>query len=248
MLSIRRIPPYLLAAIAGILISGSIASVLQNISDPVGVDVSVHNAEHGLISESLAVKYPLEVADLYKLVRTEGDTDYGDVYLRYHEDVINSERSCEFCTLVEYTPGPIGQSEISFTSSTGYDLSGAKKVTLFIMGADGDESVTIKVAGKEKIKNESSTDTAERGKKIKEFAATTKPIKLDKQWKKLEIDLTDNADLKRITDAFAVLVKASDNNGPVAFYIKQVTYESSTAKNPVPVDDSPLQEQGAPGG
>jgi len=240
-------------AIAGILISGSIASLLQNASTPERRDIAEHKVQHGLISESQAVKYPLEISDLYKVVRTEGDVDYGELYLQYHEDVINSERSCEFCTLVEYTPGPIGESEISFTSFTGYDLSGAKKVTFFIMGAEGDETVTVKVAGKEKEKaktTDNGNDPVQKGKAVKEFAATTKPIKLGKQWNRLEIDLAGKADLKEITDAFTVVVKASDNKGGlVAFYIKQVTYESSSAKNPVPIaDDSTSQQQGAGGG
>lgn len=224
---------YMLMAIAGILISGSVAAFLQYSSfSPIG-DPS--HTEHGLISQSEAeaVKYPLEVADLYKLVRTEGDTDYGEAYLQYHEDIINSERSCEFCTLIEYTPGPKGQSEISFLSTKGYDLSGAKKATIFIMGAEGDETVIVKVGGK--------------GQTQKEFAVTTQPINLGKQWKKFEIDLTGKTNLKDITDAFKIVVKASDNNGdPVSFYIKHLTFEATSATNPVPIDESALQ--GANGG
>ena len=229
-------PFHLLMAIAGILASGSIAALLYYSSFSPSGDTSQH-FQHGLNSQSEAeaVKYPLEISDLYKLVRTEGDTDYGEAYLQYHEDVINSERSCEFCTLVEYTPGPAGQSEISFASVQGYDLSGAKKVTFFMMGAQGDESVMVKVAGKQKADIE--------------FAVITEPIKLGNQWQKFEIDLTGKTDLKDITDAFAVVVKASDNNNaPASFYVKHMTYEASIAKNPVPIDEYALQQQGANGG
>lgn len=229
-------PPHLLMAIAGILVSGSIAVLLHYSSFSPSDDTGQH-FQHGLNSQSEAeaVKYPLEISDLYKLVRTEGDTDYGEAYLQYHEDVINSERSCEFCTLVEYTPGPAGQSEISFASAQSYDLSGAKKVTFFMMGAQGDESVIVKVAGKKKPD--------------KEFAVITEPIKLESKWKKFEIDLAGNADLKDITDAFAVVVNASDNkNDPVSFYVKHMNYEATIAKNPVPIDASALQQQGANGG
>lgn len=236
MLKGRRIPLYLLMAIAGILLSGTVAALLHYSSFSPSGDADQH-FQHGLNSHSVAeaVKYPLEISDLYKLVRTEGDTDYGEAYLQYHEDVINSERSCEFCTLVEYTPGPAGKSEISFASVQGYDLSGAKKVTFFMMGAQGDESVTVKVAGKKKAD--------------KEFAVITEPIKLGNQWKKFEIDLTGKTELKDITDAFAVDVKASDNkNGPISFYVKHVNYEATIAKNPIPIDESALQQQGATGG
>jgi hypothetical protein len=117
------------------------------------------------------------------------------------------------------------------------------------MGAEGEETVTVKVAGKEKEQNNIhyGSAPAEKGKGAKEFAATTKPIKLGKQWNKLEIDLAERSDLTEITDAFTVVVKASDNKGePVAFYIKQVTYESSGANNPIPLaDDFASQIQGA---
>jgi hypothetical protein len=230
-MNVRRIPLYMLVAIAGILISGSMAAFLQYSSfAPVGDGSHI---EHGNSqSEAEAVKYPLEISDLYKLVRTQGDTDYGEAYLQYHEDVINSERSCEFCTLIEYTPGPKGQSEISFMSTRGYDLTGAKKATIFLMGSQGDETVRVKVAGKGQVQ--------------KEFAATTEPINLGSQWKKYEIDLTGNTDLKSITDAFKIVVKASDNQGePIAFYVKHLTFEATSAKNPVPLESG---LQGANGG
>jgi len=188
-----------------------------------------HQTEHGLIRESEAVHFPLEITQFYKEFESEGDTDSGAEHLKIYENVIDTQRHCEFCIAFVYTPGPVGETEVAFSSMVkGFDLSGAKKVSFYVMGDEGDEVVTLKVAGKKKLPT-----VIEQ--KSKEFAVSTKPIKLEKQWQKLEIDL-QNEDLTDVTYPFGIQFKDVKKGEPVVMFVKWIMYESTEPTNPLPVE------------
>jgi hypothetical protein len=187
----------------------------------------VHQTGHSLLRESEAVHFPLEITQVYKEFETEGDTDSGAEHLKIYENVIDTERHCEFCIAFVYTPGQLGKAEVAFSSTVkGYDLSDAKKVSFYIMGDKGDEVVTLKAGGKKTFPNVID-------KKSKDFAVTTKPIKLEKQWQKLEIDLK-NKDLKDVTYPFGIEFTDNKNGQPVVMFVKWIKYESTESTNPLP--------------
>jgi len=197
----------------------------------------IHPAGHEFIRESEAVHFPLEITQFYKEFESEGDTDSGAEHLKIYENVIDTERHCEFCIAFVYTPGPVGQTDVAFSSTVkGFDLSGAKKVSFYVMGDKGDEVVTLNAGGKKTLPNVID-------KKSKDFAVTTKPIKLEKQWQKLEIDLK-NKDLKDVTYPFGIQFKDVKNGEPVVIFVKWIMYESTEPTNPLPVEPVPNENGG----
>ena len=198
----------------------------------------IHPTGHELIRVSEAVHFPLEVTQVYKEFETEGDTDSGAEHLKIYENVIDTQRHCEFCLAFVYTPGPLGQADVALSSSVkGFDLSEAKKVSFYIMGDKGDEIVTLKAGGKKTLPNLID-------KQSKEFAVKTKPIKLEKQWQKLEIDLK-NKDLKDVTYPFGIQFEDIKNGEPVVVFVKWIKYESDEAIKPLPVEtDKPEKDGG----
>ncbi|HSB57576.1 MAG TPA: hypothetical protein VLD38_07200 [Nitrosopumilaceae archaeon] len=197
----------------------------------------IHPTGHGLIRESDAVHFPLEITQFYKDFDIEKDDGSKATNLKIYQNVIDTERNCEFCIAFVYTPDEVSKTEVSFSSHVkGYDLSGAKKVTFFVMGDKGDEVVTLKAAGKKKITNGIEE-------KSKDFAASTKPIKLEKQWKKLEIDLS-TGDLNDVTYPFALQFKEGKKDVPVVVYVKWIMYQSDAATNPLPVETALPNDNG----
>ena len=188
-----------------------------------------HQAGHNLLRESEAVHFPLEITQFYKEFESEGDSDSGSEHLKIYENVIDTERHCEFCIAFVYTPGSVGEEEVAFSSTVkGFDLSGAKKVSFYVMGDKGDEVVTLKAAGKKTLPNVIE-------KKSKDFAVKTKPIKLEKQWQKLEIDL-QNKDLKDVIYPFGIEFKDVKKGEQVVMFVKWIMYESTEPTNPLPVE------------
>jgi hypothetical protein len=216
----RTLPFFMLLGLVAIATT-SVILYLPSLSN-----TEVHQTGHSLLRESEAVHFPLEITQVYKEFETEGDTDSGEEHLKIYENVIDTQRHCEFCIAFVYTPGQLGKAEVAFSSTVkGYDLSEAKKVSFYIMGDKGDEVVTLKAGGKKTLPNVID-------KKSKEFAVTTKPIKLEKQWQKLEIDLK-NKDLKDVTYPFGIEFTDNKNGQPVVMFVKWIKYESAEPTNPL---------------
>ena len=128
-----------LASVAGSAIAAPYASNLVNVgsssSDP---DPS------SLINEAAAQKAPYKVDHHLKVSEKAGDP------LRIEENVNDGEQHCEMtCKYIEYQPGSQGKSALAFTTASPVDLSGAQKVTFFLMGENGGEKVKVKIAGKD---------------------------------------------------------------------------------------------------
>jgi hypothetical protein len=197
---------------------------------------SIHEDSHELGSAE-AVKFPFEAERVFSLREIGGASVIGSDPISIHENVVSGKIGCEFCSRIEYTPGIMGRTELSFASDKSYDLTGAKKVSFFVMGAEGDEVITVKAAGK-KVIDQNTGKVSD----IK-YKTHSKPVKLEKNWKKLELDL-GNGSLKDITNAFGIEINKDDNNGnkPVVLYIKEIIFEKSSASNPLPAEAVPLDE------
>lgn len=196
-----------------------------------------HESDEHQLGSADAVKFPFEAERVYALKEIGGASPLASDPVIVNDNVVSGMIGCEFCTRIEYNPGIMGRTELSFASDKSYDLTGAKKVTFFAMGAEGDEVITIKAAGK-KVIDKNTTKITE----IK-YNTHTKPLKLEKNWKKLEVNLGQGS-LKDITNAFGIEIKRTDNNSdePIVLYIKGIVFEKSTASKPLPVENLPLDE------
>lgn len=197
-----------------------------------------HEDDEHQLGTAEAVRFPFHAERVYALKEIGGASPIASDPVTVHDNVVSGRIACEFCTRIEYIPGMLGRTELSLASDTSYDLTGAKKVTFFAMGAEGEEVITIKAAGKKIIDQDTGKVTEVK------YKTYTKPVKLEKTWKKLEVNL-GQGNMKDITNAFGIEIKRSDNNNsdePIVLYIKEIVFEKSAASNPLPAEDLPLEE------
>lgn len=171
---------------------------------------------------------PLEINDHYSLEEKAGDAQLPFNFLSVYENFIDTERDCEFCVRVEYIPGPEGVAGMAFKNDKGLDLSTAKKLTFYVMGLGGGEVVKFYAAGK---KVDSTEDSIKGLFKNVNFDKTTQDVTLSKNWKKIEIDLS-NSDLRGITHPFGFEMSKEKNGPDSVIYLKGVRYEFDQATTP----------------
>ena len=191
---------------------------------------------HAFFTSAHAAKSQVEVLHLFKSKDMGGDAKDNVGSLRVYEDYIDTDNHCEFCTRVEYTPGVQGVAGMAYVDVKGHDLTGTKRVTMYVMGISGDEKIKFMVGGKkfDKTKDKISYQGIFKDQK---FAKVTQNISLDKNWKKLEVDVS-NGDLKDITHPFAFEITKGKGTEKVVFYLKYVVYDAQNAKNPVPTENN----------
>ncbi len=172
---------------------------------------------------------PLADVEHSKSVEKAGDAKQGNDYLNIDDQFVDTERSCEFCLRIEYTPGAQGVAGVAFKADNTVDLSGAKRVTFLAMGENGGEELKFVAAGKTldtKAGNQAKGDKVFNNLK---FAATTKKFTLLKDWRKYQIDLS-NADLKDITHLFGFEVAKGKSVGKSVFYLQNVVFDKQPAE------------------
>ena len=188
--------------------------------------------EPPLISEVEATSAHAQIDQQYSLSVRAGDAVSPKKFLIVHNSYIDVQRHCEHCIRIEYVPGPEGVAGMAFQNEQGLDFGLFKKVTFYIMGLDGGEVIKFRAAGK--TVDSSKVSSNEIFKNVK-FDKTTKDVTLTKDWKKMEIDLS-NSDLKGITHPFGFQLSNDKNKANTVFYLKGVTYELDDAKNALPLE------------
>ena len=190
------------------------------------------------VPEAIALSHSVDVSFTYDMAETYYDRFDGS-FAVVHEDVIWSPNHCEFCTRVEYVPGPDDKAGFSYEDVAGLDLSGAKKVKFWVMGEEGNEKIKFKVAGKslDKIQNrldklESKLDSIFESER---FALTTQEVTLDDDWKKYEVDVS-GVDLKGITHPFAFELSENGAEKQV-LYIKGVVYDDEPVEDALAIEE-----------
>ena len=137
-----KIPTILAISLAAVLVSSLL------LVGPVSIG-SIFPANHNNhVQEAEAQVLPLIVRDKFKEKQLAGDAEGGSEFLDVNEEFIDPENHCEFCTKVEYVPGPEGAAGFSYEDLRGLDLSNAKKVRFWVMGEEGNEKIKFKLAGK----------------------------------------------------------------------------------------------------
>lgn len=208
----------LIIAVAGVVGSVFTGTLLPGILQVLSEDRAPHDA--------LAANLPLVVdhVDKYKLKDLSGDAKVTKSSLEvFASTVVDPDQSCEFCTLVRYTPGAQQYAGISYTSDLPVDLSKAKRLTLLVMGEDGGEKIKIGIAGK-KVKANGEV----------KYALKTKPITLTNDWTPVEIDLSKLAKkhLVDVSNPFGIeVLKSKDATSSV--YFKYVTFDLDIAEDPI---------------
>lgn len=119
--------------------------------------------------------------------------------LEINDSFVNPELHCEICTAVQ----SLGPAEATYVANAT-DLADATTFSFWVMGADGGESVTFNVAGKEQ-------DGAI-------IYANSTTLTLGSDWRMYEIDLAD-ADLADITHLLNF-----ETSGEQVFYVKGAAY------------------------
>jgi hypothetical protein len=220
-----RIPTILAISLAAVLTS----SILLVGPVSIGSIFTANDDSH--VQEAEAQTLPLIVRDEFRERLMVGDAEAGSQFLKVNEEFVDPENHCEFCMRVEYVPGPEGQAGFSYENLKGLDLSNAKKVRFWVMGEEGNEKITFKLAGKsiDKLQNrldelESKLDSIFESER---FALTTQEVTLDDDWKKYEVDLS-GVDLKGITHPFAFEL-AENGTEKEILYIKGVVYDDEQA-------------------
>jgi PKD repeat protein len=192
-----------------------------------GIILSAGHDKH--FQEAGAEAFPLEVRDRFNEKKVAGDANN----IKINEDVIYPEKHCEFCTLVEYTPGPRGVAGFAYENDAGLDLTGATKVRFWAMGEEGNEKIKVKIAGKslDNIQNRPQNRPTNSVFESESFALTTDEVTLAKDWQRYEIDLR-GVSLDDITHP--VSFELSKGNG----VHKQVIFIKGLI-----IDDKPVEEQ-----
>jgi PKD repeat protein len=190
------------------------------------------------VQEAGAQSLPFEVRDRFNEKKVAGDANN----IKVNEDFVDPENHCEFCTFVEYTPGPRGVAGFAYENDAGVDLTGAKKVRFWMMGEEGNEKIKFKIAGKrspdntqDRPPNSSPNSSPNRPTnsifESERFALTTEEVTLASDWRRYEVDLS-GVSLDDITHPFGFELSKGNGAQKQVIYIKGLVF-----------DEGPVEEQ-----
>ncbi|MDQ3975237.1 MAG: PKD domain-containing protein, partial [Thermoproteota archaeon] len=216
-----------------IILAISVVAVLASSLMLVGVfslnSIILSTGHNNHVQEAGAQSLPFEVRDRFNEKKVAGDANN----IKVNEDFVDPEKHCEFCTFVEYTPGPRGVAGFAYENDAGVDLTGAKKVRFWVMGEEGNERIKFKIAGKspdntqDRPPNRSTNSIFES----ESFALTTEEVTLASDWRRYEVDLS-GVSLDDITHPFGFELSKGNGAQKQVIYIKGLVY-----------DDEPVEEQ-----
>jgi hypothetical protein len=216
-----------------IILAISVVAVLASSLMLVGVfslhSIILSTGHDNHVQEAGAQSLPFEVRDRFNEKKVAGDANN----IKVNEDFVDPENHCEFCTFVEYTPGPRGVAGFAYENDAGVDLTGAKKVRFWVMGAEGNERIKFKIAGKSPDNTQDRPPNRPTNSifESESFALTTEEVTLASDWRRYEIDLS-GASLDDITQPFGFELSKGNGAQKQVIYIKGLVY-----------DDEPVEEQ-----
>jgi hypothetical protein len=216
-----------------IILAISVVAVLASSLMLVGVfsldSIILSTGHDNHVQEAGAQSLPFEVRDRFNEKKVAGDANN----IKVNEDFVDPENHCEFCTFVEYTPGPRGVAGFAYENDAGVDLTGAKKVRFWVMGEEGNERIKFKIAGKSPDNTQDRPPNRPTNSifESESFALTTEEVTLASDWRRYEIDLS-GASLDDITHPFGFELSKGNGAQKQVIYIKGLVY-----------DDEPVEEQ-----
>jgi hypothetical protein len=186
------------------------------------------------VQEAGAQALPFEVRDHFSEKKIAGDANN----IKVNEDFVDPENHCEFCTFIEYTPGPRGVAGFAYESDAGVDLTGAKKMRFWMMGEEGNERIKFKIAGKrspdniqDRPPNSSPNRPTNSIFESERFALTTEEVTLVNDWRRYEVDLS-GVSLDDITHPFGFELSKGNGAQKQVIYIKGLVF-----------DEGPVEEE-----
>src|SRR5215204_3034456 len=199
-----------LASVAGSAIAAPYASNLVNVGSSSDPDPS------SLTNEAAAQEAPYRVDHHLKVSEKAGDP------LRIEENINDGEQHCEMaCKYIEYQPGSQGKSALAFTTSSPVDLSGAQKVTFFLMGENGGEKVKVKIAGKDPGAGIKGDPLLKQ-----KFELSSGEVTLSNDWQRYEVPLK-GTDLKNIKAPFGMDIFKGTGSAKQVIYLKYIVYDNT---------------------
>jgi hypothetical protein len=218
-----RLPVILAISVVAVLAS---SLMLTGVFSLDSIILSKGHGNH--VQEAGAQALPYEVRDRFSEKKLAGDANN----IKVNEDFVDPEKHCEFCTVVEYTPGPRGVAGFAYESDAGLDLTGAKKMRFWVMGEEGNEKIKFKIAGKslDNIQDRSPNRPTNSIFESESFALTTEEVTLANNWKRYEVDLS-GVSLDDITHPFGFELSKSNGAQKQVIYIKGLVF-----------DDAPVEE------
>lgn len=180
------------------------------------------------VSETEALEVPTDLSLIY----TDVNRDYNRVdgsFIVVHENVIDSRRHCEFCSVIEFFDRPSGgTAAVSWSADRDFSMQGADKITFYAMGEEGGETVQFKAAGARlDLGTLGRTDLGGALSDTVDFAIETKPVTLTDEWQQFEIDLRGE-NLTSVSDALAIQVGDGQR---ATVWIKGLTLEEGPASD-----------------
>ena len=142
--------------------------------------------------------------------------------------------------IIQYTPASIGFAGIAYKADKNYDLSNAQRVVFFAKGQNGGENVTFAAVGRnENTAGFNNTDeTLGSAFNNQNFSLISEDVSLDRDWKRYQISL-EGVDLQRISHPFAFIVHRGPGSEPVTFSLRDITYDSKPATDPLDIVEQP---------
>ncbi len=181
------------------------------------------------IGTAQAAILPMDAKDTFGILEKTGEGKDNPGTLVIDPESIDPDDNCEFCFRIEYIPSEMDHAGAVLKANKKFDLGDAERMVFFAKGEGGGEEVTFSAAGKHTDKVAGIASEKELM-----FAFKSEKIKLEKEWQRYEIDLS-NADLKDITHGFGFDVAKSKVAGKsVVILIKGITYDSITTTNSLP--------------
>jgi len=224
----------LASAFGAIVISATVLSGAFANANSLSNILKTDSAEnHDALHEASASKLPMDVRQTFKKYDKAGDANGSEIFLKINEDFIDPDNHCEFCTRIEYTPGPRGEVGLFYKSDKAIDISEAKRVVFFAKGEKGGEFLQFMAAGS----GMEGRNTGEHLFNNEQTAVKTQKIQLNDDWQRYEIDLTSANDLSRVTHAFGFEAYKGlllTDPSAIVFYVKGVQFDTDYASNPIP--------------
>src|SRR5918998_4654562 len=219
-----KLPVFLIISVVAVLASSFMLAGVFSLDS-----IILSTGHDAYIQKAGAQALPFEVRDRFSEKKFAGDANNIEV----NEDFVDPENHCEFCTFIEYTPGPRGAAGFAYESGAGLDLTGAKKMRFWIMGEEGNERIKFKIAGKssDNIQDRPPNRPTNSIFESESFALTTEEVTLASDWRRYEVDLS-GVSLDDITHPFGFELSKGNGAQKQVIYIKGLVF-----------DEGPVEEQ-----
>jgi PKD domain-containing protein len=219
-----KLPVFLIISVVAVLASSFMLAGVFSLDS-----IILSTGHDTYIQKAGAQALPFEVRDRFSEKKFAGDANNIEV----NEDFVDPENHCEFCTFIEYTPGPRGAAGFAYESDAGLDLTDAKKMRFWIMGEEGNERIKFKIAGKsfDNIEDRRPNRPTNSIFESERFALTTEEVTLASDWRRYEVDLS-GIDLDDITHPFGFELSKGIGAQKQVIYIKGLVF-----------DDAPVEEE-----